>query len=240
MKTTLIIALAMLACGISFAQTVVNRSYPVKAGQPILLKFDYPVVKISTWDKNEVAVTAKVSINDGENDDALVLESETIDGVLQISNKIKDMKNLPHRYTVWEGEKKTIFKTEDDFKAYKSKAGNIRSYSNGVDLDIKLEIKVPANSPTEVKAIYGLVYLANFYGPVKVDATYGGIDATLDKARAGQITATTSYGRIYSNLDLTLTDKTNRDFFTSITAQPGKGPSYTLKSTYGKIYMRKP
>lgn len=240
MKKTLIIALAMLAYGISFAQTVVNRSYAVKSGQHILLKFDYPVVKISTWDKNEVAITAKVNINDGENDNAFVLEDETVDGVLQISNKIKDMKNLPHRYTIWESGKKTVFKSEDDFNEYKKKVGSVRSYSNGVDLDIKLEIKVPANSSTELKAVYGMVELANFNGTVKVDATYGGIDATLDKARAGQITATTSYGRIYSNLDLVLTNNTHRDFFTSITAEPGKGPAYNLKSTYGKIYMRKP
>lgn len=239
MKKTFTLLFSLLAAVAAIGQTVVNRSYPVKSGLQVSLKFDYPVVKISTWDKKEVSVTAKVSINDGDNDDAFVLESETLDGTLYISNKIKDMDKLPHRYTIVENGKKTVFKTEADFREYKNKVGSVRSYSNGVDLDIKLEIKVPANTPTEVKSKYGIVELVDFHAPVNVDAIYGGIDATLDKSRAGQIKATTSYGRIYSNLDLVLTDKTSRDFFTSITAQPGKGPAYDFKSTYGKIYIRK-
>lgn len=240
MKKRLITLLCLLVPVITWAQTIVNRTYPVKAGQHLLLKFDYPVVRISTWDKNEVNITAKVNINDGENNDAFALKDETIDGTLQISNQIRDMDKLPHRYTVWQEGKKTVFKTKDDFEAYRSKAGSIRSYSNGIDLDIKLEIKVPANTPTDIRSIYGIVELVNFHAPVNVDAVYGGIDATVDKARAGQIKATTNYGKIYTNLDLEITDKTQKDFLTSITAQPGKGPAYIFQSTYGKIYMRKP
>jgi hypothetical protein len=240
MKKRLTILLCLLAPVITSAQTVINRTYPVKAGQHLLLKFVHPVVRISTWDKNEVSITAKVSINDGDNDDAFVLKDETIDGTLQISDQIKDLDKIPHHNTVRQEGKKTVFKTKADFEAYRSKAGSISSYSNGIDLDIKLEIKVPANTPTDIKATYGMVELVNFHAPVDVDAIYGGIDATVDKAHAGQIKATTSYGRIYSNLDLELTDKTQKDFLTSVTAEPGKGPAYVFRSTYGKIYMRKP
>ena len=35
------------------AETVINKSYPAERGQHVILKFDYPIVKISTWDKNE-------------------------------------------------------------------------------------------------------------------------------------------------------------------------------------------
>jgi len=240
MRKRITILLCLLAPITVLSQTVINRTYPVKAGQQLLLKFDYPVLKISTWDKNEVSITARVSINDGNNDDAFVLKAETEDGTLKISDQIKDMDKLPHHYTIRQDGKKIVFKTKADFDAYKSKTGNIGSYSNGIDLDIKLEIKVPANTSTEIKAIYGLVELTNYYAPVNVDATYGGIDATLNTARAGQIKATTNYGRIYSNLELNLTDKAQKDFLTSITAEPGKGPAYILKSTYGKIYLRKP
>ena len=84
MKKRITILLCLLAPITVLAQTVINRTYPVKAGQHLLLKFDYPVVRISTWDKNEVSITAKVSINDGENDDAFVLKDETTDGTLKI------------------------------------------------------------------------------------------------------------------------------------------------------------
>ena len=38
---------------------------------------------------------------------------------------------------------------------------------------------------------------------------------------------------------LTPTDKKDANFFTSITAEPGKGPAYDLSSSYGNIYLRK-
>jgi hypothetical protein len=68
MRTIFIWLCCIIATGAA-AQTVVNKSYPVKPGQTVELEFDYPkVIRVSTWDKNEVSVTAKVSINDGEND----------------------------------------------------------------------------------------------------------------------------------------------------------------------------
>lgn len=240
MKTIFICLCCLIVTGIT-AQTVVNRTYPVKAGQQVKLDFDYPkIVRVTTWDKNEVSVVAHVSINDGENDSAFELEENTTDGTLTIRNHIKNMDQLPHRYTVYEDGKKTVFKSKDDYKEFTNKTGNNhRMTSNGVDLEITIEIKVPANTTTNINSTYGIVELVGFNAPATVNATYGGIDATVAEANTGKLQATTSYGQIYTNLDLKLTDKTERDFFTSITAEPGRGPAYILKSTYGKIYLRK-
>lgn len=224
----------------SYGQSIVTKSYPVKSGQSLVLKFDYPKIHISTWDKAEVQISAKVSINDGDNDSAFTLTDETADGVLTIADHITDMDKLPRHYTISQNGKKTIFKTKEAFEEYKKTSGPINSYSQGTDIDISLDIKVPANTTTSVKAIYGMVEVANFNAPANIDAIYGGIDATLVKAQTGKLQASTNYGKIYSNLDLDLTDKASRDFFTSITAEPGKGPALTFKSTYGKIYLRKP
>jgi hypothetical protein len=239
MKNILLCLCSMIAVS-GYAQTVVTKLYPIKTGQEVVFKFDYPKVHVSTWDKNEVLVTAKVNINDGENDSAFTLEDETNNGTLYIKDHIKDMDKLPRHYTVQQNGKKTIFKTKETFEEFRKTAGPIKSYSEGTDLDITIEVKVPANTTTTIKAIYGLVEMANFNAPANIDATYGGIDATVIKTNTSKLQATTSYGQIYSNLGLVLTDKTNRDFFTSITAQPGKGPAYIFKSTYGKIYLRKP
>jgi hypothetical protein len=221
------------------AQTTLNRSYPAKPGQQVTLKFDYPVVKISTWDKNEISVVAHVNINEGENDSAFELEEQAENGAIVISDHIKDMNKLPHRYTIVRNGKKTFYKSKEEYHAA-SKDGDIQQSYSGVDIDIVVEIKVPAGCLTDIKAVYGIVEMTNFNAPVTVDATYGGIDATITAASTGKLQATTSYGQIYSNLDLHLTDHTERDFFNSITAEPGKGPAYSFTSTYGKIYLRKP
>ncbi len=233
-----------LCCLVAFgaaAQTKVTRSYPVKQGQQIKLDFDYPkIVKVSTWDKNEVSVTAFVTINGGDNDDAFTLEQTSDNDIITIKNKIVDMDKLPHTYTIMRDGTKTMFKTKEAFQEYKNKNGQFTYSSNGVDMEITIEVKVPANTNTNVVAKYGIVELVDFNGPVNVNATYGGIDATVNESKTGKLTATTSYGQILTNLDLKITDKTEKDFFTSFTAEPGKGPTYVFKSTYGKIYLRKP
>jgi hypothetical protein len=241
MRTIFICLCCIIATGAA-AQTVVNRTYPVKPGQQVELVFDYPkIVRVSTWDKNEVSVIARVSINDGDNDSAFVLEDKTSDGVLSIRNHIKNMDQLPRIYTIIQNGQKTVFRSKEQFREYTSKnGGKNRITSDGVDMEITIEIKVPANTATNINATYGIVELVNFNAPATVNATYGGIDATVAAANTGKLQATTSYGQIYTNLDLKLTDKTERDFFTSITAEPGKGPAYILKSTYGNLYLRKP
>ncbi len=223
------------------AQTKLNRSYPVKPGQQVALDFDYPkIVRVSTWDKNEVSVTAQVSINDGENDAAFILEDKTTDGTISISNRIKDMDQLPRRYTVIQDGKKTVYRSKDEYREFVGKLGNShRITSNGVDMEITLDIKIPANTATHINAKYGIVELVGFNAPATVNAPYGGIDATVSQASTGKLTATTHYGQIFTNLDLKLTDKQERDFYTSISAEPGNGPAYKLTSTYGNLYLRK-
>jgi hypothetical protein len=239
---TFMICLCTLFTLAAASQTVVSKTYAVKAGETVELNFDYPkVVRVSTWDKNEISVVAKVSINGGQNDAAFTLEEKNTNGTVSIRNKIVDMDKLPRRYTVIEGEKKVSFNSKEEFQKYKnSSSGSHTMYSEGVDMEITIEVKVPANTSTDIKSTYGIVELVNFNGSANVNATYGGIDATVERSTTGKLQATTSYGQIYSNLDLKLTDKTEKDFFTSITAEPGKGSTYILKSTYGKIYLRKP
>lgn len=240
MKKIAMMMVCLIALGAS-AQTTVTRSYPVKQGQQVELDFDFPkVVKVSTWDKNEVYIKATVSINEGENDSAFVLEEKGKDGILSISNKIKDRENLPKRYTIMKDGQKTVFKTREAMKEFGTKNGIYNYYSEGVDMDITIEVKVPAGMATDVKAKYGIVELVGFNGPVTVTATYGGIDATVQEANTGKLSATTHYGQIYSNLNLKVKDYTEKNFYTSFTAEPGKGPAYILNSKYGKIYLRKP
>ncbi len=222
----------------AYAQTTINKSYPAQQGQQINLKFDYPIVKVTTWEKNEVSIVAHVNINDHENDSSFVLKEQTANGAMVISDYIKDFDKLPRKYTIVRNGQKITFRSKEDYQRIAKNGGIEQSYE-GSDIDIVLEVKVPTQSFTDIKSTYGIVELANFRAPVTIDATYGGIDATMNSGQVGKLQATTSYGHIYSNLELKLTDHTERDFFNSLTAEPGKGPAYSFTSTYGKIYLRK-
>jgi hypothetical protein len=225
------------------AQTVVNKTIPVQAGQTLVMKFDYPVVKVSTWDKNEISIQGTVSINQGENDDAFKLITATDGKEISVRSEVAGVDKLPHRITVREGEQKMTFRDKDALRKYEQDHGK-RKYemqSWGVDIDITLEIKVPRNLSTRIHAVYGIVEIPGFDGPLVVESTYGGVDAALVERNAGEIIAETNYGNIYTNLDAKFGGEASRqeNFHTYVSARPGKGPSYSFDSKYGNVYIRK-
>jgi hypothetical protein len=46
------------------------------------------LIKVSTWDKNEISITGSVAINEGENDDAFALTSSSTGLVFQIRGEM--------------------------------------------------------------------------------------------------------------------------------------------------------
>lgn len=244
MKKT--VAFVAVLCTLSLmaqAQTKLDKTIPVKAGQQVRITFDYPeMIRISTWDKNEISVTGTVSINNGENDDAFVLDIKD-GGTISINGRIKDMDDLPQRITIIRDGVKTTFRNEAEWRKYKNEHGK-GSYSmmnRGVDMDIQLDIKIPANMQTSVESVYGMVEVKNFKGPLHVEATYGGVDATLTESTTGELIAETNYGHIYSDLNMKFDGDRVReeDFHTLVSVKPGTGPSYRFESPYGNVYLRK-
>lgn len=235
------IILFLLMISEVYSQTELNKTIVVQAGQKIAMQFDYPeLIKVSTWDKNEILITGTVSINGGENDDAFTLESFSTSNEVSITGKIKDIKNLPHRITVWHKGEKIIFKTKADYKKYVSENGRAFNQENwGADITIFLTIKVPKNADTKILSTYGTIEVKDFIGSLAAESTYGGVDAALVEASVGNVKATTDYGQIYTNLDFKFNDGTFEDFHTVVNANFGNGSHYLFESKYGNVYLRK-
>jgi hypothetical protein len=243
MKSILFALIIFLSPLAPFAQTPINKTVSVKSGQQVELHFDFPeLIKITTWDRNEVSIEGSVSINGGEHDDAFQLVISNEGKAVTIKNKIINMKNLPQRVTVFDGAEKIIFKNKEEYTKYQQQQGKrFTRVSYGLDMDIILEIKIPANTSTTVESIYGMVEVWNFDGPLAVKATYGGVDVAVNEQGVGQITAETNHGEIYSNLDAKFDGRSSADdhFHTLVSATPGRGPAYTLDSRFGNVYLRK-
>lgn len=231
-----------LVTGTLAGQTPVTKSFATTSGQKIVIQFDYPeLIKVSTWEKNEIAITGKVSINGGENDDAFEITQSLSGNTMVVEGRVKNIKQLPHRYTISRGEEKMTFKTLEDFERYKKEYGRDFNFtSTGVDIDITLEIKIPRNMETKIEAKYGIVEVRDFTGPLTVDATYGGVDVVVQTKTTGELIAGTGYGEIYSNLDVKFSGAESGDFHTQISVKPGTGPRYSFESKYGNVYLRKP
>lgn len=239
----LLIQSVLLICASSIAQTPINKTIAVQNGQDITLYFDYPkLVKMTTWDKSEIQISGMVSINEGENDDAFMMEHTVNGKTIDVRSQIKNLKGLPQRVTVYRDGQKMIFKDKSEYKKYQDEHGRgFNTMSHGPDIDIILEIKVPRNVATRVESVYGMVEVTNFSGPLTVEATYGGVDAALVEKATGEVTAETNYGNIYTNLDVKFGNDQfkNEDFHTYVAAKPGSGPKYAFESKYGNVYIRK-
>ncbi|MFZ1807813.1 MAG: hypothetical protein WAU36_11345 [Cyclobacteriaceae bacterium] len=242
MKISFILALQLFTFSL-LAQTSVSKSVPVKAGQIISMKFDYPeLIKISTWDKGEVSIQASVDINNGENDDAFELSVDNGGSSVVVESRIRDIKNLPQMITVMDGVEKIIFKSKEEYKKYKAENGRaFDRVSWGADIDVIIEIKIPRGIKTYIVSTYGMVEVSSFDGPIAVEAQYGGVDVALNEKSVGELYAVTNYGQIYSNLDVRFAgnDLQEKDFYTFVSAKPGSGPRYDFESKYGNVYLRK-
>lgn len=240
------IILAILGWGLMCAaQTSINKTIPVSSGQNIDFNFDYPnLIRVSSWNKNEISITGTVLINGGENDDAFQLTSIVSGDRVSVKGEIPKIKDLPQRITVRRNGETMVFKNKSEFEKYKNeKGGGFDMTSWGHDVEIVLDIKVPMNMTTVVKSVYGIVEVKelNHTMPFTAMSTYGGVDAALNTSAIGEIYASTDYGSIYSNLNTKFSGDglKQKDFHTEVMAKPGRGAKYSFESKYGNVYLRK-
>lgn len=236
----LVLISVLLTAQIAVGQNV-SKVIPFKSGQKISMKFDYPqLIKVSTWDKNEVSVVGYVDINDGENNDAFQLEATTGSSTVTIQSSIRNIHDLPRRFMVLRDNQKIKFKSKDEYRKYVREAGDDHMiYRDGSDIDIKLEIKVPRGADARIISVYGMVEVKNFEGPLQVAATYGGVDVALSEKSVSELTAETDFGQIFTNLEAKTVAQNGGNFHTEILMRPGSGVRYSFESKYGNVYLRK-
>ena len=239
MKNLLTILILFISFNVT-GQKQISSTYKVTPGQKIVFKFDYPeLIRISSWDKKEIQITGQVNINEGMDNDAFILEEKSTENSIIIRNRINNIETLSRYVVRGKDDKKKIFSTKEAFEKFNNENGGNIKYSLSSEINVTLDIKIPASMEAEVKSTYGMVELVDVDNSITVDATYKGIDATLSEKSIGQLTVITEFGSIYANLDLPITSNKKRDFYTSLTFGTGQGNVYKFTSTYGKIYMRK-
>ncbi len=247
MKSKITWLLIILLATRAVAQTPVEKTVPVQATQTLFLDFDHPEIKISTWEKKEVLIKGTASINRGENDNAFALEISNTGSEIRITSTIKDKENLPKRIMIKKGDTEYFFKAKDfkDPEVQKFLEQNGREYSymsNGLIVEVKLEIFVPKGMPTRVLSKYGIVEVTGFDAPLTIDSKYGGVDATISATTTGQLVARSRYGEILTNLGVSFDQKSpdRNEKWTEISAKVGSGSRYEIEAKYGNVYLRKP
>lgn len=239
MKTVLLCFFVMILSNTLFAQKIVEKTFKVTKDQPVLLMFDFPKIKVSSWNKDEIYIKATVNINESKQNELFTLLDKSVDGKLIVTDSI-DFKNLESQYYVESNGVKKHFETKEDFENYKKehKGDRISSYSSTNNIDVQIELILPVKDYITMKSKFGWVEIDNYAGPLVVQTEFGKLDVRLKESNVGKIKLTNHFGKIYSDFNLNPTEKEERNFYTSLTASPGKGPAYELSSKFGNIYLR--
>ncbi|MTI21806.1 hypothetical protein E1176_12310 [Fulvivirga sp. RKSG066] len=231
------------------SQTTINQTASTQGIDLVEMSFKYPeMIKITTWDKDEIRITGSVMINNGESDDAFKLDISRKDGKLVVTSAIENLESLPKRIMIKRDGEKYYFDT-DDFKDKEiqvfldEKGGGHQYQMHGVIKEIELEIKVPRRVALSIEAKYGLVELSDVPAPVEIVSKYGGIDITLPASSPRNITARIEFGELFSDLDLTLdrSASSSGEYYkwtTVVAALSGGGAKCNLESKYGNLYIR--
>ena len=243
----LIIAGLMICNGHILAQTQIEEKVAVRSGQNVKMDFEDPkLIKVHTWERQEVVIKGSVSINRGEHDSAFEIVAEQGSDAVVITARIKNRDDIPKRTVIRKGDQEYYFPTGDPndpaIQKFFSEHGREYTYmSNGIIHDITLEVFVPKGTTCSIDAKFGLVEVTGFEAPLTVNSIFGGIDATVVTGKTGELIARTRFGEILTNLDAEFTpaDHADNDHWTEIRTTPGKGPNYEFESKFGKVYLRK-
>lgn len=240
-----IITLFLLAISFSLVKGQnIEKSYQLGSNEKLSLEFEYPeLVKISTWDKQEVLIKAKVLINNMDATEDFVLSENRSSNQLVISSRLKNKDKYKNNY-VW------VTSDEDDDKSVTvSRNGkNItvgnkgKTYYNGTEIEIVLEITLPKNAMVDVEAKYGMVEVLSVPKDLAVYAKFGGADVKIDEVGLKQLRASTSWGQIFSNLNSKLAIKGDDMLGKNMRAEfdNSKGAnSVRIETEFGNVFLRK-
>jgi hypothetical protein len=235
----------LLACSqITLAQTKLEKRFPITKDQRLSMYFDFPEsVTISTWTEKDILVRGTVSINGGEHDNLFQVNTlSSSKDVVKIESQLPDPESIPKRTVIKLGEEEYVFKEGDPaIKKFIEEHNGTHTYiSNGVQIRVSLEIFVPEGTRCDLESKFGMVEVKSYRGPLSVNAPHGGIDATISPESTGVLSASTSFGEIYSNLkfDQEKVREEEHGHGTSFSTRLGNGADLALESKFGKIYLR--
>ncbi len=231
------------------AQNNFSKSIPVSQNQKVYMEFQYPeLIKVSTWDKNEILFTGQVSINLGKNNDAFEIKVQESDQNLNIESLIRDKDKLPRNIVINKDGQKYLFEGADwnspALQKFYEEHGrdNISWVSNGIDIDVTLEIKIPRHIELDIYSKHGMIEILDLPATLTANSKHRGVDLSVPTGAKYKFELNTKHGDVYTNLDLDF-DKGNRkskpyNWSRIVASLNGGDKKITLETQHGNLYLR--
>ncbi|MEM9719528.1 MAG: hypothetical protein AAGA10_09790 [Bacteroidota bacterium] len=187
-KKSLICFLWMLFFSqVVLSQSSISRSVPAKGIHTVKGLFQYCKTKLVATDGQEIKISGKVQINEGENDDAFFIDTQVSNGTVFLSTNIKNFDQLPRSIYAEHNGQTYFFDVDGNYHEKLEKirkqmgTDEIEKFSEMPLFHIELVVEVPRNMILDVESRFEDVELANFNNRLKVFTQKGIIRARFDK-----------------------------------------------------------
>ena len=231
------------------AQNNFTKSIPVSQNQKVIMEFQYPeLIKVSTWDNNEILITGQVSINLGKNNDAFEIKVQESDQNLNIESLIRDKDKLPRNIVINKDGQKYLFEGADwnspALQKFYEEHGrdNISWVSNGIDIEVILEIKIPRHIELDIYSKHGMIEIFDMPATLTANSKHRGVDLSVPTGAKYKFELNTKHGEVYTNLNLDF-DKGNSkskpyNWSRVVASLNGGDKKITLETQHGNLYLR--
>lgn len=210
------------------AQMVVEKTATYTDGQEIVLELPIgKTIKITGWDKQEVALNASVNINNNTLNEAYSLEVE--EGEVIRMEAALDEEMLKNG------------KAEDcneNFSFQTIRNGN----QTTVCADISYEIKVPHTANLRLETISADVEATGLEGPTHLKSISGFIDLSWPQQKDAELQLKSITGELYTDLTFDILNKKENAPMVGydLKGRNGKGgPLLELETISSNIYLRR-
>lgn len=227
-KPLLLLCLLLISVGLQ-AQKVIKKNIPYQKGQQIRL--DLPIaetIRLSGWDKDEIALVATITINNNTLNEALVLEVDESGEAIQLEASFNE--ELLKKAKAADCPDALTSYREDDGEGF------------SVCTDIIYELKVPRNADLKLETISANVEAEGLQGANQIKSISGFIDFSWPQQHEADIRLQSVTGELYTDLDFEILNKEETPPMVGYELKGkkgGGGPLLELETISSNIYLRK-
>lgn len=230
--TLLTLTLFLLATATFGQQRTVEKNFNVINSQKLNLDLKFGKnITINSWDKKEVAFKATIEINQGKLNKALELDFDEQNNMLTIAADF-------NKQLLKTGRAEDCSDSDNHTLSWSNDSEQVRVCSN-----INYELFVPTNIDLTVETISGDIKLVNLAGPIHAKSISGFVDLSWPSNRPARFNLKTISGEAFTNIEeLSFSNKKKNIPLVGYKIEAainGGGPTVSLESISGNIYLRK-
>ncbi len=197
-----IILLVINLCILDFAkgQKKFEKNIAYSGNKKIIANLKYADdISFKTWDKNEIGITAVITINNNTNNDNFELLVEDRETEIVLTSKINDLRNISSSMVVQQNG--GTYYTGGN--GYWDKEENMYiNVGKTISVDIDFEIFLPPSAAIYVKTINGNIDFEFQGNPCMLESVSGTINFKANEKEKLKFDIATISGDVLTNLDL--------------------------------------